>query len=155
MTNEEQAGAFRAIAEWVLENSEIEPQARVRLSKMIRGKADELDPPCPEPGMIVWWRYPHVRNWQIAKVHQAGDQLPGIYNLRGVFVTMSDVQWEPARIPGPMQEIVDIPPTREWPLTATAIQMFYVDSNRRFLSPVGAIGRVVTREEMVCKEEEL
>ena len=56
MTNEERAQAYREVADWVLEHADIEPQIQVRLSKLVRDYADELDPPLPEPGTVVWWQ---------------------------------------------------------------------------------------------------
>ena len=73
---------------------------------------------------VVWWKYPSTRNWEIARVHQTGNQLPGIYDLRGNFVPLDNIKWKPARIAGPMQDIVDIPPTREWDDNDLDIRVF-------------------------------
>ena len=60
--------------------------------------ADELDPPHSAPGTVLWWKYPSTRNWEIARVHQTGNQLPGIYDLRGNFVPLDNIKWKPARV---------------------------------------------------------
>ena len=150
MTNEERAQAYREVADWVLEHADIEPQIQVRLSKLVRDYADELYPPRPTPGTIVWWQDTEgLSDPVLGQVTEYGFiEMFGTRKALG----RREVKWWPARIAGPMQEIVDIPPVREWPMSATAIQMFYVDKNRRFLSPVGAIGRVITRDEAAHKE---
>ena len=152
MTNEERAQAYRAVADWLLEHPGIEPQVQGRLSKMIRDKADELDPPRPEPGTVVWWRDAEgLGEWSLGQINNNRKvEFFGAWKE----LDLEAVQIKPARIAGTMQEIVGIPPVNEWPLTATAVQMFYVDKTRRFLCPVGSIGRVITRDEAARREVE-
>ena len=83
------------------------------LSESIQRIADELDPPRPEPGTVVWWQ----------DDEGLGDPALGQVNEHGCIemfgtireLELSEVKWWPVRIAGPMQEIVDIPPLREWP----------------------------------------
>ena len=152
MTNEERAQAYREVADWLLEHGDIEPQIQVRLSKMIRDHADELELPRPAPGTVVWWH--DTEGLSDPVLGQANEY--GFVEMFGTSKALDrrEIKWWPARIAGLMQQIVDIPPVSEWPLTATAIQMFYVDKTRRFLCPVGSIGRVITREEAARKERE-
>ena len=76
--------------------------------------ADELDPPRPEPGTVVWWRVAADDTWRLGCVVAYGivpaDNINACWNwdCRGL-------EYKPARIAGPMQEIVDIPPVSEWP----------------------------------------
>jgi len=116
----------------------------------IEAFANELDPPRPEPGTIVWWQ--DAEDLSDPVLGQANEY--GFIEMFGTGKALDwrEIKWWPARIAGPMQEIVDIPPVSEWPMAATDIQMFYVDKNRHFLSPFGPIGRVITRDEAVHKE---
>ena len=153
MTDKERAQAYREVADWLLEHADIEPQIQVRLSKLVRDYADELDAPRPTPGTIVWWQDTEgLSDPGLGQVNEYG--FVEMFGT-GKSLDRREIKWWPARIAEPGQEIVDIPPVSEWPMTATDIQMFYVDRNRRFLSPVGAIGRVITRDEAARREEEL
>ena len=89
--------------------------------------ADELDPPRPEPGTVVWWSH----------ANDTGSQYLGYVVDRGIaslhhpesvrdnyVVEWDNIEWKPARIAGPMQEIVDIPPTREWDDNDLDIRVF-------------------------------
>ena len=81
--------------------------------------ADELDPPRPEPGTVVWWR-DCDGPW-----HRGLSTLIGIVRvtLDGEMQTYGwdEIEYKPARIAKPMQEIVDIPPVSEWPKGALRI----------------------------------
>ena len=150
MTNEERAQAYRAVADWVLEHPGIEPQVQVRLSKMIRDKADEIAPPRPTPGTIVWWQDTEgLLDPELGQVNKYGFiEMFGTGKALG----RREVKWWPACIAGLMQQIVDIPPVIEWPKTATAIHLFYGSMDARFIC---SIGRVITRDEAARREEEL
>jgi len=110
---------------------------------VLESTAYELDPPKPEPGTVVWWKFPQMRKWEIARIHQAGNTLPGIYDLRGNFVPMGDLQWKPARILGPRQVAVDVPPVSEWPEDVTWIAVDWVSVD----------GHVRTMQELIHREE--
>ena len=56
MTDKERAQVYKEVADWLLEHPDIEPQIQTRLSKMLQAQADELDPPLPNPGTVVWWQ---------------------------------------------------------------------------------------------------
>ena len=43
MTDKQRAQAYREVADWVLEHADIEPQIQVRLSKLVRDYADEIE----------------------------------------------------------------------------------------------------------------
>lgn len=73
---------------------------------------DELDPPRPEPGTGLWWRYWRDGGaWKLGIVEEFGD---GVVDSEQEFHGWGDIEYKPARIAGPMQEIVDIPPVSEW-----------------------------------------
>lgn len=80
--------------------------------QQLRALRDELDPPKPklEPGEVVWWRpLPNLpkHNWEIAKVHLRGSGGLGIYNLRGDFIPLREIEWKLARILTPGQVAID------------------------------------------------
>ena len=76
--------------------------------------ANELDPPRPEPGTVVWWRGSVVDTWHLGCAVVYGivpaDNINACWNwdCRGL-------EWKPARIAGPMQETATIPPLDQWP----------------------------------------
>ena len=148
MTEKEIVNQLRTLAQ----NPAIDATDRIELDHIADKYdpiSDKYDPPRPEPGTVVW--FPIDEECGVV-----ADNGRGVYTSCGELVPWASLQegTKPARIAGPLQEIVDIPPVNEWPLTATAVQMFYVDKTRRFLCPVGAIGRVITRDEAARREVE-
>jgi len=94
----------------------------------IRQIADELDPPRPEPGTYVWWRYTHNRSlgWYLGEYRESGvDHFGSVY-----LVPWSDIEWKPARILADDEVAVKVPPVEEWTPNATAIGIYmsYGDS---------------------------
>ena len=123
------------------------------LSEAIQKLADELDPPRPEPGTVVWWRSKTMREWKIAKVcriNLAEKQLLGIRNMNATFISLEDIEWKPARILAPDEVAVKIPPVSEWPEKCDAITWVYRE-------PDGALCHydpIITREEAERREAE-
>ena len=81
--------------------------------------ADELDPPRPEPGTVVWWRDAEgLGEWSLGQINNNRKvEFFGAWKE----LDLEAVQIKPARIAKPMQEIVDIPPVSEWPKGALRI----------------------------------
>ena len=58
--------------------------------------ADELDPPRPEPGTVVWWRKDVGDEWRIGTVYSGGVEF-GTSSY-----SWDEIEYKPARIAGPM-----------------------------------------------------
>ena len=109
--------------------------------------ADELDPPLPEPGTVVWWQ----------DDEGLGDPTLGQVNEHGCIemfgtireLELSEVKWWPARIAGPMQEIVDIPPVSEWPEDSETLTTLFEGEKRAL-----RYRDVITRTEAARREAE-
>ena len=110
--------------------------------------ADDLDPPRPEPGTVVWWRVAADDKWRLGCVLNYGivpvDNLLACWNW-----DFKGLEYKPARIAGPMQEIVDIPPVSEWPRGANAVNAVYETGY------IGTtyIGEIITRDEAARRED--
>jgi hypothetical protein len=87
--NKEKAGAYRGAAEFL-------EREGYRVSDVLRAKADELDPPRPEPGAVVWWHM-DGGEWQVGIVSahmQIIDSELDAYEFE-------EVEYKPARILAP------------------------------------------------------
>ena len=81
--------------------------------------ADELDPPRPEPGTLVWWSYAN----DTARKHlgYVSDRQYGVVPLNekpgfdDYYVPFEQIEWKPARILGLDEVVVKVPPVSEWP----------------------------------------
>ena len=113
--------------------------------------ADELDPPLPEPGTVVWWRFIGAlayHGWEHGVVDKS---LKGVWSSDGL-VHWSRIEYKPARIAGPMQEIVDIPPVKDWPRNCDEVELKWHYDDRDFMS--GSAGATITRGEAARREAE-
>ena len=116
--------------------------------KVLWAIADELDPPRLAPRMLVWWQ----------DAEGLGDPVLGQLNDYGMIelfgttdtVRPRSVKWWPARIAGPMQEIVDIPPVSEW---GSSTHQFAVDGYE-LNSPRTRRLLTITRAEAERREAE-
>ena len=109
--------------------------------------ADELDPPRPEPGTVVWWRDAEgLGEWSLGQIHNTRKvEFFGAWKE----LDLEAVQIKPARIAKPMQEIVDIPPVSEWPEYALTYYAAFMDAGEA-IDPV----IILTREEAGRREAE-
>ena len=111
--------------------------------------ADELDPPRPKPGTVVWWRWTNrkcERGWSIGQVADNGRGVCiDIYSFK-VSAEWRYIEWKPARIAGPMQEIVDIPPVSEWPDDVGSITQRMIPHRSR------TSHTIITRDEAARRE---
>ena len=116
------------------------------LSEAIQRIADDLDPPRPEPGTVVWWRYLTGSLWFLGTVNNSG-----VVQQFGTSESphWSQIEYKPARIAGPMQEIVDIPPVSEWPEYALTYYVAFMDAGEA-IDPV----IILTRAEAARREAE-
>ena len=118
-----------------------------RVVAELKAIADELDPHRPEPGTVVWWQ----------DDEGLGDPVLGQVNDIGVImlfgtretVRMESVKWWPARIAGPMQDIVDIPPTNIWGYIGELHIKVYAPQADVVFSDV-----IITRDEAARRETE-
>lgn len=105
MTHKEIAGRLREIAD-----------ARtytMHTRQAVRNLADTLDPPRPKFDEMVWCRWVDgnpYKEWWLGLVgndgvYSFGDDRPAEWD---------DIEWKPARILGPGQVAVNVPPVREW-----------------------------------------
>jgi hypothetical protein len=105
LTPEQKAQAYRELAD-AMEWKALKPNGNVE--QWLRQEADKLDPkidPKVEPGTVVWWRM-DGGEWQIGIVSahmQIIDSELDAYEF-------DEVRWKPARILGPRQIAVDVPP---------------------------------------------
>ena len=84
----------------------------------VQALADELDPPLPEPGTVVWWRYKYAGGPEYKYIGIVEDHGEGIYDAGGCFRAMQDIEWKLAHVLEPGQVIVDVPPVSEWAVNA-------------------------------------
>ena len=112
----------------------------------VQALADELDPPLPEPGTVVWWQ----------DFERLGDPVLGRFNDLGrielfgstQLINPASVKYWPARILGSGEVAVDVPPVSGWPNWAEAMEW-------RFISPVTFHDRpFITRTEAERLEAE-
>jgi hypothetical protein len=90
----------------------------------LRLLADELDPPKPElkTGIFVYWRFLGESVWDRGfSIEDGGETV--IIIKDGTTVYLSQVEWKPARILGPRQVAVDIPPVVEWSYRADKVEI--------------------------------
>ena len=148
MTNKEIAERLREIADRLRDLIDGTSNGIV-LSEYIQRIVDELDPPRPEPGTVVWWRFIGAlayHGWEHGVVDKS---LKGIWSSDGL-VHWSRIEWKPTRIAGPMQEIVDIPPVSEWPEKTDDVNIWaqYTSGLR------GEVLKRITRAEAERREVE-
>ena len=108
--------------------------------------ANELDPPRPEPGTVVWWQDDEgLGDPVLGQVNDLGFiELFGTKDKASIY----SVKWWPARIAGPMQEIVDIPPVSEWPDDVGSITQRMIPHRSR------TSHTIITRDEAARREAE-
>jgi hypothetical protein len=109
---------------------------------------DELDPPRPEPGAVVWWRRTDADPWILAIVEEDGDGI--VFDNRSYLPWFNVYEWKPARILADDEVAVQVPPVREWPEDAIEIYGEYdcAGGDR----PVGLT--IITRAEAEAREAE-
>ena len=143
MTNKEIADRLRGLIDATSNG--------IVLSEYIQRIADELDPPRPSPGTVVWWRHiPRdgvIVDWTTGVV--VPDNKAGIYSQYGWYA-WDEIEYKPARIAGPMQEIIDIPPVSEWPEKTDDVNIWaqYTSGLR------GEVLKRITRAEAKRREAE-
>ena len=118
----------------------------IALSVSIQRIADELDPTRPEPGTVVW--FPIDEECGVV-----ADNGRGVYTSCGELVPWGSLQegTKPARIAGPMQEIVDIPPVSEWPVGALGLDaVWYFPTQDHIVTQ----WRITNRTEAARREAE-
>ena len=115
--------------------------------------ANELDPPKPEPGAAVWYWLDEDDGPHIGVVEE-NTARSWARTQWGGFADLDECRWEPARILGPRQVAVDIPPTSEWWSSWDYVDIQYVPRDRvRY--PFGAVTLyTLTREEAGRMEAE-
>ncbi len=115
MTNEERAAKLRDLAESEVMN------ATVR--KALWAMADDMSPPKPEPGTVVWWRYREKYGdgkWRFGEVGSDGF----LYTFGSTAPRpWEQIEWKPATILQPGQVAVDVPPTHEWGHRTTDVEI--------------------------------
>ena len=112
----------------------------------IESLADELDPPRPEPGTVVWWRDAEgLGEWSLGQINNNRKvEFFGAWKE----LDLEAVQIKPARIAKPMQEIADIPAVSEWPDDVGSITQRMIPHRSR------TSHTIITREEAARREVE-
>ena len=121
------------------------------LSEAIQRIADELDPSHPEPGTVVWWKgafFGASKEWQLGEADRDGVVQFG----REQSTSWEDIEYKPARIAGPMQEIADIPPAKVWPRKCDEVELRWHYDDPNFISEYA--GATITRGEAARREAE-
>ena len=139
MTDKERAERLRKVA--------TAPTLTIEGRQALVEVADELDPPRPEPGTVVWW----------TDDEGLGDPVLGQIDAYGHIelfgttdtVIARDVKWWPACIAGPMQEIVGIPPVKDWPEDSETLITLFEGEKRAHRHR-----DVITRAEAARRETE-
>jgi hypothetical protein len=115
--------------------------------------ADELDPPRPEPGTVVWWTDANeLSKWSLGIV-VSRRQIEILGSTARL--SLDSVKWKPVRIARPGQVVVDVPPVRDWDSGANEIWLAWQpcrDNFRRF--PIIYTGTKITRAEAEHMEGE-
>lgn len=89
-----------------------------KLGEEIIKLRDELDPPRPEPGTVVWWAYANdTWRWFLGYTRTDGIlSLNDPDSVRDEYVLeWDDVMWKPAYIIAPDEVAVKVPPVSECP----------------------------------------
>jgi hypothetical protein len=139
MTNKEIAEKLRHVADYNLSYAHL------------RDLANELDPPRPEPGTVVWYKFTREPEWSLKErwrlgiVTVEGDAL---WTVTHDLVLLCDVEYKPARILADDEVAVKVPPVSEWPQGANAIVWEYNFPHR----PSDRSGMVITRAEAEARE---
>jgi hypothetical protein len=109
---------------------------------------NELDPPYPEPGTVVWYRRTDADPWILAIVEEDGDGI--LFDNRSYLPWFNVYEWKPACILADDEVAVQVPPVREWPEDAIEIYGEYdcAGGDR----PVGLT--IITRAEAEAREAE-
>ncbi len=76
--------------------------------------ADTLDPPRPEPGTVVWWRYKYAGGPEYKYLGIVEDRGEGIIDAGQEFHEWGDIEYRPARILADDEVAMKVPPVREW-----------------------------------------
>lgn len=115
-----------------------------KLTEMVKALRDELYPPRPKPGTVVWWRWTNrsaVRDWSIGQVDKTGKGVyVDIYSLK--IAEWKYIEAKPARILAPDEVAVKVPPVKSW----GGIAVLHVQVR----SPQGGVtfsDRTITRAE--------
>ena len=81
-------------------------------AESLKELADELDPPKPEPGTVVWWRWVGSNQRMYERTgHFRGD---GVVDAYGDFHRDFAVECKPAHILAQDEVAVKVPPVSEW-----------------------------------------
>jgi hypothetical protein len=76
--------------------------------------ADELDPPRPEPGTVVWWRYKYAGGPEYKYLGIVEDSGEGIIDAGQEFREWGDIEYKTAHILAPnevavpLEELIDV-----------------------------------------------
>lgn len=106
-------------------NAEIAAVLRRGQAEEQRKLADELDPPRPEPGTVVWWRYKEGTYWWLAEIAKDGKGL----RWPSRTIPFEEIEWKPVRILAPDEVAVKVPPVSEWPPLSVGLALMYYPDN--------------------------
>lgn len=134
MTNKEIAKRLRHIVDYHLDTT------------TINSLADELDPPKPEPGTVVWYLALWDDVWHMGIVEE-NDRGYARTQWGGV-VDLDEIEWKPARILRPRQVAVDVPPLSEWPKGSLVMEAAITGGERDIW-----VAELITRQEAKRMEE--
>lgn len=115
--------------------------------------ADELDPPKPKHGKPIWFQQKPGGPWEFGMSHidtNYSDDEVVLLSTDDGFTFEEIHAWKPARILGPRQVAVDVPPVAEWPEWANQIVAAYRNSGS---GQNGIVTDIITRTKAERMEE--
>jgi hypothetical protein len=109
--------------------------------------ADELDPPRPEPGTVVWC---HQESWPSDQWEIATSAEQGVYITgHGAALPWDSIRWKPARILADDEVAVKVPLVREWPDDSECVEVALIYDRHTHLKYAQ---HVITRAEAEARE---
>lgn len=125
------------------------------------GVIEELDPPKPEPGTVVWWKASKYdrRRYGLVVSHTTGINAV-VMDTGGELlfdeIGKQGIDWDVVRIPARDEVVIKIPPAREWPKYAVDLTLYWTpDIIRRGKAPHAypyPYKTIITRNKAECVE---
>jgi hypothetical protein len=110
---------------------------------------DELDPPYPEPGAVVWYRRTDADPWILAIVEEGGEGI--VFDDRSYLPWFNVYEWKLARILADDEVAVQVPDISGWPDDSECVEVALIYDRHTHLKYAQ---HVITRAEAEAREAE-